>query len=394
MYLEENITPDEKAAIEELKRRMENEITPKMRKDKSLYYRFLKARDFNIKNAEDMLRKHIAWRKEYQVDTILTDYKPPEVLLKYFPVSLIGCDKEGSPLLYHDMAGDEIGILSSAKKIDLIKYSIYLYENLLELMDEQSKKLGKIIMTSVNIYNCENLTFAKVTNKKSLEMFMLGINVFQDNYPERIKLIIDINTSRYFPILFNFTKLVIAPAVFKKIKIFGREGWQEVLLDIVNADELPAFLGGKKTDPDGNPLCHSFVVHPQEVPKHYYLKKSEKKFSKSAEAEKLILYPFSKEKLTFEIKNAHSFLEWEFETKNRDIGFGLCFKENSESEPVELVPNQRIDTYYESETRMYKCEKPGIYVISFDNSYSWLYPKEIYYKIRVLPPGELEKECN
>ncbi|CAL1263337.1 unnamed protein product [Larinioides sclopetarius] len=370
---------------------MEKEITPKMREDRSLYYRFLKARDFNVKNAEDMLRKSTAWRKEFEVDTILENYKPPEVLVKYFPVSVIACDKEGSPVIYHDMAGDEIGILSSVKKIDLIKYSIYQYEKVLELMNEQSKKLGTVVSTSVQIYNFEGVTFAKATNKRSLEMFMMAISIFQDNYPERIKSIYDINTSRYFSILFAFIKVIIAPAVFKKINFFGKDGWQEALLDIIDADDLPGFLGGKKTDPDGNPLCQSFVIHSQEVPKHYYLKKSEKQLSKSSGVKKLTLFPFSKEKISFEIKEANSFLEWEFETKSRDIGFGLCCEENSENENtlVEIIPNQRIDTYYEPETGIFKCENPGIYVISFDNSYSWIHAKEIYYRIRILPPTEM-----
>lgn len=90
--------------------------------------------------------------------------------------------------------------------------------------------------------------------------------------------------------------------------------------------------------------------------------KSEKKLSKSEGVDKLILYPFSKEKLTFEIKEENSFLEWEFETKCRDIGFGLYFKENSEHNAmlVEIIPIQRMDTYYEPETGIYKCEKTGI----------------------------------
>ncbi|GFX13412.1 SEC14-like protein 2 [Trichonephila clavipes] len=62
----------------QLKRRTINDITEKMREDETMFYRFLKARQFNVKNAESMLRKNIAFRKEYQVDTILTDYKIPE----------------------------------------------------------------------------------------------------------------------------------------------------------------------------------------------------------------------------------------------------------------------------------------------------------------------------
>ncbi|GFU80672.1 hypothetical protein TNCV_1549391 [Trichonephila clavipes] len=36
------------------------------------------------------------------------------------------------------------------------------------------------------------------------------------------------------------------------------EGWKEDLLQIVDADVLPAFLGGNRTDPDGDPMCKSF----------------------------------------------------------------------------------------------------------------------------------------
>lgn len=36
-------------------------------------------------------------------------------------------------------------------------------------------------------------------------------------------------------------------------------GWKEELLKIVDADQLPAFLGGNKTDPDGDPLCKTIV---------------------------------------------------------------------------------------------------------------------------------------
>ncbi|GFT11857.1 uncharacterized protein NPIL_508991, partial [Nephila pilipes] len=61
-----------------LRRRTIDDISPKLLEDKSLFFRFCKARDFNLKEAENMLRKHIIWRKEMQLDSILTDYKPPE----------------------------------------------------------------------------------------------------------------------------------------------------------------------------------------------------------------------------------------------------------------------------------------------------------------------------
>lgn len=38
-----------------------------------------------------------------------------------------------------------------------------------------------------------------------------------------------------------------------------KDGYKEALLELVDADVLPAFLGGNKTDPDGNPNCHQTV---------------------------------------------------------------------------------------------------------------------------------------
>ncbi|XP_055931695.1 SEC14-like protein 2 [Argiope bruennichi] len=383
-----NLTEEEKTAIEELKRRTINDITPKMRQDETLYYRFLKARDFNLQKSEDMLRKHIVWRKEFQLDTILTDYKPPEVLVKYLPVSLVGYDKEGSPIIYTDMAGDPKGLIGSAKKTDLIKCVVRIYEKAVESMRKQSVKHGKPVTSMVQIYNYANMTFAKATNRKSIEMVKLGIDIFQDNYPERLKIVFDINTSFYFSLFFPIIKVVMAPTVYNKIHFYGAEKWKDDLLEIIDADALPAFLGGNRTDPNGDPMCNSFIIHAKTVPESYYLKKSEKILCQTQGVKKIILTRFSKETINLEVKEANSFLEWEFETKNKDIGFGVYFKEN-DSNIIELIPKQRIDTYYGPETGVYKCEKPGTYIVAFDNSYSWLYQKEVYYKIRMIGPNSV-----
>ncbi|GBM47899.1 hypothetical protein AVEN_104468-1 [Araneus ventricosus] len=136
---------------------------------------------------------------------------------------------------------------------------------------------------------------------------------------------------------------------------------KEVLLEVIDEDELPAFLGGNKTDPDGNPQCNSFIIHARQVPECYFLLKSEKTLAKSPEAKKLTVTRFSRENLVFEVEESDSYLEWEFETKSRDIGFGLYFNENPEndSKPIELLPKQRIDTTFGPEVGILKCEQKG-----------------------------------
>lgn len=44
------------------------------------------------------------------------------------------------------------------------------------------------------------------------------------------------------------------------IRLFNfLDSYKEDLLEVIGADVLPAFLGGNRTDPDGNPMCHTIV---------------------------------------------------------------------------------------------------------------------------------------
>ncbi|XP_035222711.1 SEC14-like protein 2 [Stegodyphus dumicola] len=93
----------------------------------------------------------------------------------------------------------------------------------------------------------------------------------------------------------------------------------------------------------------------------------------------------SKIELIMTVNEPGSLIEWEFET-NKDIGFSLLYKENNteETKVKELIPKQRIHTCISEETGVFKCERPGIYIIEFDNTYSWMFQKEIYCKAAVV----------
>ncbi|GBO21161.1 hypothetical protein AVEN_194357-1, partial [Araneus ventricosus] len=103
------------------------------------------------------------------------------------------------------------------------------------------------------------------------------------------------------------------------------------------------------------------IKHGRPVPKSYYRSKRGKKLSMDPDVEKLTVMPLSKEEITFDVKEENSYLEWEFETKNRDIDFSLLFKGESPEgiEHVVFIPKQRMDTCYEPERGCFKCEKVG-----------------------------------
>lgn len=391
----EDLTSEQSKVVEELKSRTIKDVTPKMLQDESVFYRFCKARDFNIEEAESMLRKHISWRKEYQVDTISTDFKPPEVLVKYSPSSFLGFDKEGCVVRYCDYGNSDVkGLFNSITKEENLKYTIQILENDTDLLIQHNKEFGKNAIQGVHIYNFENVTLSKATNKKAIEISLEFCQMFQDNYPERVKLIYHINASVYYTLIMSIMKTVLASPLLKKCLCFGTDGWQQALLKDIDADVLPAFLGGNRTDPDGNPMCYTFVIHGQIIPESYYLCNSEKRLINSPDAKKLIVSRFSKQERSFEVKEVGSYLEWEFETINKDIEFSIHFRDksrkNSKKDSEELVPKQRINTYYEPEKGILRCEKIGTYSIVFDNSYSWIYSKEIYFKARIR--GNIDEE--
>ncbi|GFR14718.1 retinal-binding protein, partial [Trichonephila clavata] len=212
-----------------------------------------------------MLKKNLEFRRIAQIDTILTDYKTPEVCDKYISQNFIGYDKEGCPVYFSALGNfDQKGVFKSANKIDIFKCCIQMIEGSKEKMKLQSKKLDKPVTQCIYIYDMDNLTLAKATHKHTdsflmgIELFLLAVGMFLDNYPEILKCVYVLNASSYFTLVFPLVKAILSGSILNKITIFGKDGYKEELLKVIDAATLPAFLGGKKTDPDGNPRCETY----------------------------------------------------------------------------------------------------------------------------------------
>ncbi|GFT70406.1 hypothetical protein NPIL_363391, partial [Nephila pilipes] len=53
----EDLTERQKKKIDELRQRLKNDLPKDMYEDTIMFYKFLKARNFNLNQAESMLRK-------------------------------------------------------------------------------------------------------------------------------------------------------------------------------------------------------------------------------------------------------------------------------------------------------------------------------------------------
>ena len=96
IYLGE-LTPIQESRLVQLKSWVSNLLKGKVPNDPVLL-RFLRAREFNVEKAREMLSQSLIWRKKHGVDKIFSDYQLPEIVRRYFPGGWHLHDNEERPL--------------------------------------------------------------------------------------------------------------------------------------------------------------------------------------------------------------------------------------------------------------------------------------------------------
>ncbi|XP_064461183.1 SEC14-like protein 2 [Ornithodoros turicata] len=366
------------------------------------YYllRWLRARDFNAGKAEQMIREHIVWREHYDTDNILDGPESPLVLRKYYPGGLIGPDRDGCPVWIIPFGISDLkGILMSVTRGEMMKHVIRSFEVGETYMKKQSKLLGRTIETQIFVFDFDGFSLRSIASKAVLDFITDLMSLFENNYPERLKAAYVVNAPRIFPMFWKIIRPFICENTAKKVRIFGRDGWKEILLDMVGADVLPAHWGGTRTDPDGNPRCPSVVLGGYEVPSFYYRTSRPQEGSEGdsddssndSGSRMCIVDRQSSLEVPVEVSQSGSLLSWEFQSEqDKDVGFGVYYHGGTlpGDSLKELLKPSRVICRGAPETGALTCSQPGVYVLKFDNSFSWFTQKKVSYSVRVTPPTE------
>ncbi|KAI0242968.1 Retinal-binding protein [Lamellibrachia satsuma] len=374
-----NANTKEGAALREFKKRVNDLLKPEY----SDYYlsKWLKARNFDVGRAEQMFRKSMGYREKLKADTLLADYTPPEVLVKYLPGGFAGYDREGAPVRVETYGNLDVkGILYSVKKIDIEKTKMLLGEQVMKKLKAQSTKLDKTIDGMTVIIDMEN-TGTNLLWGPGMKMIAHMGEVVQDNYPEVVKRSFLINAPTMLPLLWRMVRPLISEEMKNKVCILGGD-YKKQLLKHVEPDQLPASIGGTMTDKDGDPRCSAFICPGGKVPEKYYLKD----LVTTDHMQKLTVPRGDKVELAYSITQPGSLLRFEFLSADYDIRFGITYKTDSGSD--DIMPLARVDSHIVPEDGSVTCSKSGTYVVVFDNSYSWTRSKTLSYNIDVLPPED------
>ena len=95
-------------------------------------------------------------------------------------------------------------------------------------------------------------------------------------------------------------------------------------------------------------------------------------------------------RLDFKVTEPGSILHWHFKTEECDIGFGVFYMKDGHTNGnmKEVISMDKRQCHLIPEDGFYTCTENGIYVIKFDNSYSWTKNKKLHYRVGLTSHSE------
>ncbi|XP_043788233.1 protein real-time isoform X1 [Apis laboriosa] len=229
--------------------------------------RFLRATEFSVEKAKEMLTQTLHWRKKHQIDKLLEEYEVPQVVKDYFPGGWHYFDKDGQPLYILRMGQMDVkGLLKSIGEDDLLMLVLHICEEGLVLMEEATAVSGHPVSQWCLLIDLEGLNMRHLW-RPGIKALLRIIEIVEINYPETMGRVLIMRAPRCFPILWTLISTFINENTRKKFIFYCGTNYQEQgpsnLSDYIDPEFMPDFLGGSSEDN----VCEIYGM----VPRRYYI---------------------------------------------------------------------------------------------------------------------------
>lgn len=220
--------------------------------------RWIRARDGDVSKAEEMLSRHIDWRKENKIDTSLLEWSPTPFLRETYQPKFCGFDSSGSPILLCTFgAWDMRPALARGEKANIIRYKDQVLEKVMQLMvlyENQRACHPNLLNNQEKItqFNCicdwKAFSLRYIMSKEVVEVILEAARSFEANYPETLKAAYNVNCSKVFDVLFKLVKPFLSERTLSKILIYDNNEakWKGDILKSLPADQVPVSYGGTR----------------------------------------------------------------------------------------------------------------------------------------------------
>ncbi|KAF6150936.1 hypothetical protein GIB67_026857 [Kingdonia uniflora] len=207
--------------------------------------KFLRARDYNVHEAFEMLQKTLKWRKEFNMDGILDETYEPELEIVGYSD---GTDKEGRPLsyvryeLFQDINLFRKLFKMNGKKEQLLRWRIQQLEKVIGKLDFKNGGVDSVII----ILDMKNSPAGPPELRNVARKLLFSI--YPEYYPEIIFRLVFINVPIWSYALYNVFSKVLSQRAKSKFVITRPRKSAKTLLKYIAPENLPVKYGGFKRE--------------------------------------------------------------------------------------------------------------------------------------------------
>uniref|UniRef100_A0A8C7CH07 SEC14-like protein 1 n=1 Tax=Oncorhynchus kisutch TaxID=8019 RepID=A0A8C7CH07_ONCKI len=325
-----DLTPLQESCLIRLRQWLQESHKGKIPKDEHIL-RFLRARDFNMEKAREILCQSLTWRKQHQVDYLLETWTSPQVLNDYYTGGWHHHDKEGRPLYILRLGQmDTKGLVRALGEESLLRHVLSINEEGLRRCEENTKVFGRPISCWTCLVDLEGLNMRHLW-RPGVKALLRIIEVVEANYPETLGRLLILRAPRVFPVLWTLVSPFIDENTRKKFLIYAGNDYQGPggLLDYIDKEVIPDFLGGE---------CMCEVPEGGLVPKSLYrtaeeLENEDISLWTETIYQSASVFKGAPHEVVIEIIDASSVITWDFDVCKGDVVFHLYHSKRAPQTP-------------------------------------------------------------
>ncbi|KAG2713422.1 hypothetical protein I3760_04G176200 [Carya illinoinensis] len=319
--------------------------------------KFLRARDFKVKDAFSMIKNTVRWRKEFGIDKLLEEDLGSDLEKVVF---MHGFDKEGHPVCYNVYGEFQSKELYQKTFSDEEKRQRFLRWRI-QFLERSIRKLDFTPGGICTIVQVNDLKNSPGPGKWELRhATKQALQLLQDNYPEFVAKQVFINV----PWWYLAVNRMISPFLTQRTK------------------SKFVFAG-----PSKSVGTLSRYIAPEQVPIKYGGLSKDGEFGTTDAANEITIRPAAKHTVEFPVTES-CLLSWEVRVVGWEVRYGAEFVPSAEESYTVIIQKARKVASSEEPVvcNSFKISEPGKVVLTIDNPTSK--KKKLLYRLKTKPSSD------
>ncbi|KAL2497414.1 Patellin-3 [Abeliophyllum distichum] len=334
---------------------------PLLKDDRSdvILLKFLRARDFKVKESFTMLKNTIKWRKEFNVDELIKEDLGDDLEKVVF---MHGHDKDGHPVCYNvygEFQNKELYAKTFAdeeKRMKFLRWRIQFLERSIRKLDFTPGGINTIFQIS-------DLKNSPGPGKRELRIATKqALQILQDNYPEFVAKQVFINVPWWYLAFYTMMSPFLTQRTKSKFVFASPSKTAETLFKYISPEQVPIQYGGLSVD-----FCECNPVFTVDDP-----------------ATEITVKPATKQTVEI-IVNEKCIIVWELRVVSWEVSYSAEYLPNTERGYIVIIQKTRkmAPTDEPVISNSYKISELGKILLTVNNPTAK--KKKLLYRFKVVP---------